>query len=100
MRTMTKHAALLLVLPILTLAACDVPDPNDYGGGAVGAAVAKCIIRTERADSSITREQSGELCTCVTEKTQTSLLASGMSRTSMERAFMGCAAQAGIEITD
>lgn len=97
---MTRHASFLLALPLLALAGCDAPDPDDYGGGAVGEAVAKCVAKTERADSSVTREQAGEMCTCITDKTFAALSGRGMSRANMERAFIGCARQAGIEVTD
>ena len=92
-----------LVLPftaLMALAACDAPNPDDYGGGARGKAVAKCIMRTERADSSITREQAGEMCGCITDKTLSALTGSGMAQSSLERAFLTCAKKAGIAITD
>ena len=81
------------------LAACGGPDPADYGGGAKGEAIAKCIVKTERADSAMTREQSGALCTCVTDKTYAALTGGGMNKASLTRAFVGCAKQAGVEIT-
>ncbi|MEM1052391.1 MAG: hypothetical protein AAGI28_09885 [Pseudomonadota bacterium] len=96
---MTKHAALLLTLPLLTLAACNAPDPDDYGGGAIGEAVAQCITKTERADSSVTREQSGEMCMCITDKTYAALSGRGMTRSRMESALLSCAHNAGIEVT-
>ena len=89
---------------VLSLAACDAPDPEDYGGGAKGAAIAKCITKTEAADSAVTREQAGEMCTCLTEKTEgavnAALSGGGMSKASLERAFIGCATKAGIAVTD
>ncbi|MBD2841474.1 hypothetical protein [Erythrobacter rubeus] len=95
------HTRVILAVAVLgSLSACNAPDPDDYGGGAKGAAVVKCISRTERADSSITREQAGEMCNCVTDKTMAALGGSGMSRSSMERALIGCATDAGIELTD
>ena len=84
----------------MALAAGDAPDPADYGGGAKGEAIAKCITKTERADGTVTREQSGEMCTCLTDKTMAALTGGGMAKASLERAFIGCAKQAGIEITD
>lgn len=90
----------LALIPALALAACNAPDPDDYGGGAKGEAIAKCITKTERADSAVTREQAGELCTCVTDKTYAALTGGGMQKASMERAFIGCAKKAGVEITD
>ncbi len=97
---MTRHAALLLALPILAISACNAPDPEDYGGGAKGEAIAKCISKTERADSAVTRAQAGEMCTCLTDKTMASLTGGGMNKASLERAFISCAKQAGVEITD
>ena len=103
-----KHAAKLasmLALPLLFFTAgCNAPDPEDYGGGAKGEAVVKCITRTERADSAVTRDQSEALCTCVTDKIMGSAMAavSGgrVDKAAMERAFIGCAKDAGVEITD
>ncbi|MEL7197436.1 MAG: hypothetical protein AAGL10_03895 [Pseudomonadota bacterium] len=88
------------LIPVLALAACNAPDPDDYGGGAKGEAIAKCITKTERADSAVTREQAGELCTCVTDKTYAALTGGGVQKASMESAFIGCAKKAGVEITD
>ena len=89
---------------VFSLAACNAPDPEDYGGGVKGEAIAKCITKTERADSAVTRDQAGEMCTCLTEKTESAMKAAlsggGMSKASLERAFVGCATKAGIEITD
>lgn len=97
---MTQRTLLLAALPITLLtSACDAPDPADYGGGAKGEAVVSCITRLERADSSVTREQSGELCTCVTDKTFAALTGGGMNKSAMEGAFVGCAKDAGVEIT-
>ena len=56
-----------VLFALMALGACDVPNPNDYGGGEKGKAIAKCIVRTERADSAVTREQAGQMCTCVTD---------------------------------
>ena len=84
---------------VLTLAACDAPDPADYGGGAKGEAIAKCIAKTERADSAVSREQAGKMCTCVTDTTYAALTGGGMNKASLERAFVGCAKKAGVEIT-
>ncbi|KWV93272.1 hypothetical protein [Erythrobacter sp. YT30] len=95
-----RFTLLLALIPALALAACNAPNPDDYGGGAKGEAIAKCITKTERADSSVTREQAGELCTCVTDKTYAALTGGGMQKASMERAFIGCAKKAGVEITD
>ena len=98
---MTTLRPLIAALPLtLVLAACDAPDPNDYGGGARGKAVAKCIMRTERADASVTREQAGALCGCVTDRTMAALTGGGMSQAGLESAFVGCAREAGVEITD
>lgn len=100
-----KHCApAFAAFTLMLTAGCDAPDPADYGGGAKGEATAKCITRTERADSSVTREQSGELCSCVTDKLMGAAEAAlsgggGMSKSSMERAFIGCAEKAGVEIT-
>ena len=97
---MTHPTKLLLPLTaVLALAACDAPDPADYGGGAKGEAIAKCITKTERADNAVTREQAGEMCTCLTDKTMTALTGGGMNKASLERAFVGCATKAGVEIT-
>ncbi|MEL7318864.1 MAG: hypothetical protein AAFN04_09530 [Pseudomonadota bacterium] len=90
----------LPLLALLALGACGAPDPDDYGGGAVGEAIAKCVAKTERADSAVTREQAGAMCTCITDKTFAALSNGGMAKSSMERAFVGCAKQAGVEITD
>ncbi|MEM7779242.1 MAG: hypothetical protein AAF697_02490 [Pseudomonadota bacterium] len=97
-----RHKPILLTaLPLtLLISACDAPDPDDYGGGAIGEAVVKCIERTERADSAITRVQSGEMCTCITDKTFAALSGGGMTRAKMEREMLSCARQAGVEITD
>ena len=84
----------------MALAACNAPDPEDYGGGAKGEAIAKCVAKTERADSAVTREQAGEMCTCLTDKTMAALTGGGMAKASLERAFVGCATKAGIEVTD
>ena len=97
MNTHLLFAALPLTLAV---AACGGPDPADYGGGAMGEALAKCVAKTERADSAVTREQAGEMCTCITDKTLAALSNGGMRKSSMERAFIGCAEQAGVEITD
>lgn len=102
---MTHSAKLLLPLTALAaLAGCGAPDPADYGGGAKGEAIAKCVAKTERADSSVTRDQAGEMCTCLTDKTSkavgAALTGGGMNKASLERAFVGCATKAGIEITD
>lgn len=96
----SKLAWPLLVVAPLALAGCDAPDPEDYGGGAKGEAIAKCITKTERADSAVTRDQAGDMCTCLTDKTMAALTGGGMARASLERAFVGCAQKAGIEITD
>ncbi|MEM6858158.1 MAG: hypothetical protein AAF559_09825 [Pseudomonadota bacterium] len=102
---MTHPAKLLLPLTaLIALAACDAPDPDDYGGGVQGEAIAKCITKTERADSSVTRAQAGEMCTCLTDKVMASaksaMSGGSINKASMERAFVGCATKAGIEITD
>lgn len=102
--TKAKHLPLPL-FALLALAGCNAPDPDDYGGGAMGETIAKCVTKTERADSNVTREQAGELCTCVTEKITSyakSAVSGGgaVSKGAMERAFVGCAKKAGVEITD
>ena len=98
---MTHSTKLLLPLTaLMALAACNAPDPEDYGGGAKGEAIAKCVAKTERADSAVTREQAGEMCTCLTDKTMAALTGGGMAKASLERAFVGCATKAGIEVTD
>ena len=102
---MTHSAKLLLPLTALAaLAACDAPDPEDYGGGAKGEAIAKCVAKTERADSSVTREQAGEMCTCITDKTtkaiESALAGGGVNQASLKRAAIACAKKAGIEVTD
>jgi len=87
-------------LPLLLgLAACNAPDPADYGGGPKGDAIAKCITKTERADSAVSREQAGTMCTCLTDKTMAALSGGGMRKSALKRAFIGCAEKAGIEIT-
>ncbi|MEM9500385.1 MAG: hypothetical protein AAF941_00935 [Pseudomonadota bacterium] len=101
---MTRPSIAFVLIALTLTAACNSPDPADYGGGARGEAVAKCIVRTERADSAVTRQQSGELCSCVTDKllsgAQAALSGGGMSKSAMESAFIGCARKAGVEITD
>ena len=67
--------------------------------------MAKCITRTERADSAVTREQAEGLCGCVTDAMFSYAKGAvsgsgGMSSAAMERAFERCAADAGVEITD
>jgi len=98
-----RNLALPLVA-LLALGACDAPDPDDYGGGAMGEAVAKCVAKTERADSAVTREQAGEMCTCITDKTtkavESALAGGGMNQASLKRAAIACAKKAGIEVTD
>lgn len=84
---------------IAALAACNAPNPSDYGGGVKGEAIAKCVAKTERADSAITREQAGEMCTCITDKTYAALTNGGMKQSSVERALLGCVKSAGVEIT-
>ncbi|MEO0689064.1 MAG: hypothetical protein AAFY51_02065 [Pseudomonadota bacterium] len=97
---MLKPAFALVALPVTLLAsACGAPDPADYGGGTKGEAIAKCVAKTERADSAVTREQAGQMCTCVTDKTYAALTGGGMAKAAMERAFIGCAERAGIAIT-
>lgn len=98
MKNAQKLATPLLAL--LALGACGGPDPADYGGGEKGEAIAKCVAKTQRADSAVTREQAGEMCACITDKTLAALSNGGMRKSSMERAFIGCAEQAGVEITD
>ena len=91
---------LFAALPLpLAGAAGGGPDPAEYGGGARGEAIAKCVAKTERADSAVTREQAGQMCTCITDKTYAALTGGGMAKAAMERAFIGCAERAGIAIT-
>lgn len=102
-RLMTQRTLLLPLAALAVLSACNAPDPADYGGGAQGEAIAKCVAKTERADSSVTRAQAGEMCTCLTDKVMASaksaMSGGSINTASMERAFMGCAAKAGVEVT-
>ncbi|QFT78223.1 hypothetical protein [Erythrobacter sp. THAF29] len=50
-----------------SLAACDAPDPDDYGGGAVGDEIVQCIKHVEAAHQRYTREHSEPLCVCVVD---------------------------------
>ncbi len=95
MRNITLTPIVLFSAAAL-LAGCNAPDPSDYGGGAEGAAIAKCISRTERADSSITREQAGEMCTCITEKMSKAITNGG--RGMSEATLTSCATKAGITL--
>ena len=83
----------------MALGACDAPDPADYGGGDKGEAIAKCVAKTERADSAVTREQAGQMCTCITDKTYAALTGGAMNQSSLKRSLTRCATDAGIEIT-
>ncbi|MEO0462189.1 MAG: hypothetical protein AAF127_03605 [Pseudomonadota bacterium] len=97
---MNTFCSTLLILPLTLLASgCNAPDPADYGGGAKGEAIAKCVSKTQRADSAVTREQAGEMCTCVTDKTYAALTGGGMNKDKMVSAMLSCAKKAGVEIT-
>lgn len=93
------YRSALLIALVPALAACDTPNPADYGGGEKGEIIAKCVSRTERADNAVTREQAGEMCTCFADKTMNALTGGGMNRSTVERALLSCAKKAGIEVT-
>ncbi len=87
---------------VLLSGCSDLADPRDYGGGAAGQAVAQCIARTEDDNSSLSREEAGRLCTCLTERieagTEDPISNGSVDRAETQRALLRCAADLEIEV--
>lgn len=85
----------LVLIGAFGLSACDRPDPADYGGGMAGEAIAKCVTRTERAESRITREQAEDMCACLNDRVANTF---ATGREVSKQAMLQCAVDAGIPI--
>ena len=94
---------MLLAGAAVLLSGCsDLADPRDYGGGAEGQAIAQCVERTEDDNSSLTREEAGKLCSCLTERiaegTEDPISNGSVNRAETQRALMRCAADLDIAV--
>jgi len=102
-RSGLRPIAFALAAATFALAGCsDVPDPADYGGGEEGKTMAQCISRTERANSSISREEAAQLCTCLTDRiasgAEDAFASGSVAGAETERAVQRCADDNGIEL--